>query len=53
LDKTPSLNLFGRAAHHSNGQDGDFFLEDGSINTTSGNFATNFFRTGFYCYKYK
>ncbi|WP_346863140.1 hypothetical protein [uncultured Draconibacterium sp.] len=47
LDKTPGLNLFGRVAHHSNGQDGDFFLEDGSINTKSGNFATNFLELGF------
>ncbi len=39
--------LFGRLAHHSNGQDGDFFLENGDINLKSGDFSTNFFETGF------
>jgi hypothetical protein len=46
LDKTPGLNLFGRAAHHSNGQDGAFFLEDGSLNLNSGDFSTNFLEMG-------
>jgi len=33
--------------HHSNGQDGSFFNEDScTINTLSGNFATNFFEGG-------
>ncbi len=38
--------LFGRIAHHSNGQDGDFYDENGLINLQSGNFATNFFEIG-------
>jgi hypothetical protein len=38
--------LFGRFAHHSNGQDGDFYDENGFINLHSGNFATNFFEIG-------
>lgn len=40
------LTLFGRFAHHSNGQDGDFYNENGSINLISGNFATNFMEFG-------
>ena len=38
--------LFGRFAHHSNGQEGDFYLPDNSINLISGNFATNFVQAG-------
>ncbi len=38
--------MFARFAHHSNGQDGDFFLEDGSINLESGNFSTQYFEIG-------
>jgi hypothetical protein len=41
-----SMNLFGRYAHHSNGQQGDFFLEDGSINVLSGDFSTNYIEAG-------
>lgn len=40
------LTAFGRYAHHSNGQDGDFFLENGEINVISGDFATNYVETG-------
>lgn len=40
------LTLFGRFAHHSNGQDGNFYNEDGTINLISGNFATNFVELG-------
>ncbi|MGV8945128.1 MAG: hypothetical protein ACOH1N_01750 [Lutibacter sp.] len=40
------LTLFGRFAHHSNGQDGDFYNEDGNINLRTGNFATNFVEFG-------
>ncbi len=39
--------LFGKIAHHSNGQDGNFYNSDGSVNLQSGNFATNFFEIGF------
>jgi len=42
-----NLSLFGKLAHHSNGQDGDFFLENGDINLLSGNFATNYYELGF------
>jgi hypothetical protein len=38
--------LFGRVGHHSNGQDGSFYDENGIINLQSGNFATNFFEIG-------
>lgn len=41
-----SLSLFGKFAHHSNGQDGDFFLENGDINLLTGNFATNYYELG-------
>lgn len=40
------LSLFGRYAHHSNGQDGDFFLENGEINVISGDFSTNYIESG-------
>jgi len=40
------LSLYGRVVHHSNGQEGAFFLDDGSINMMTGNFATNFFELG-------
>ena len=41
-----NLSLFGRLAHHSNGQDGPFSLENGEINVKSGDFSTNFFELG-------
>lgn len=41
-----SLSLYGRAGHHSNGQDGDFYTEEGAINLKTGNFATNYFELG-------
>lgn len=44
---TPKFSIFGRLAHHSNGQDNDFFLEDGSVNLKSGDFSTNYFEIGF------
>ena len=40
-------SMYGRLTHHSNGQDGPFFQEDGSLNLKSGDFATNFFELGF------
>lgn len=42
-----SLSLFGRFAHHSNGQDGDFYLDNGDINLITGNFSTNYYEFGF------
>ena len=46
--------LFARIAHHSNGQDGTFYMqnvlsevEETQVNLRSGNFATNFFQIGF------
>lgn len=44
--KYESMSFFGRLAHHSNGQQGDFFMEDGSINEKSGDFSTNYFELG-------
>jgi hypothetical protein len=41
-----SLTAFGRLAHHSNGQDGNFYDSTGNINLLNGNFATNFFELG-------
>lgn len=41
-----SLTLFGRLAHHSNGQQGDFYLDNGDINFASGNFSTNYAEAG-------
>jgi len=38
--------FFGRISHHSNGQNGDFYDENGNINLLSGNFATNFLEFG-------
>jgi len=45
-NKKNTISLFGKIAHHSNGQDGSFYLENGEINTLSGNFATNYFELG-------
>ena len=39
--------IFGKVAHHSNGQSGDFYDENGDINLISGNFATNFMEIGY------
>lgn len=38
--------VFGKLAHHSNGQDGDFRLENGDFNVESGDFSTNYFELG-------
>ncbi len=40
------MSLYGRVGHHSNGQDGVFFYDNGSINLKSGDFATNFLELG-------
>jgi len=42
-----NASFYFRLAHHSNGQDGPFYLDNGEINLKSGNFATNFFEIGF------
>jgi len=39
--------IFGKFAHHSNGQDGEFYDENGDINLISGNFSTNFMEFGY------
>ncbi len=49
--KSNTFYLFGRIVHHSNGQDGDFFNEDGSINTSDGSFSTNYIEVGFFLTK--
>ncbi len=38
---------FTKLVHHSNGQNGDFFLEDGSINLETGDFSTQYLEMGF------
>lgn len=38
--------VLGKIAHHSNGQDGAFYNEDGTINLLTGNFATNYVELG-------
>jgi hypothetical protein len=40
--------LFLNLTHHSNGQDGDFFNEDGSFNTVTGDFSTNYLELGLF-----
>tara|TARA_R110000851_G_scaffold116636_1_gene242952 strand:+ start:15045 stop:15920 length:876 start_codon:yes stop_codon:yes gene_type:complete len=48
INKAMAKNLlFGKLVHHSNGQDGNFFNEDNTINLSTGNFATNYFEIGF------
>jgi hypothetical protein len=44
--KVNSFSLFLKLAHHSNGQEDDFYLENGEINLKSGNFATNYLEAG-------
>ncbi|MFK5854877.1 MAG: hypothetical protein QM503_02025 [Bacteroidota bacterium] len=44
--KLDQYTLFGRFVHHSNGQEGEFYLPDGEINLISGNFATNYVEFG-------
>jgi hypothetical protein len=41
------LNFYGRVAHHSNGQEGESFYENGDINHLTGNFSTNYLEFGF------
>ncbi len=44
--KLDQFTIFGRFVHHSNGQDGNFYLPDGEINLLSGDFATNYVEFG-------
>lgn len=44
--KVNSLSLFGKLAHHSNGQQGSFYYENGDINYKAGNFSTNYYELG-------
>lgn len=44
--KLKNSSLFCRFAHHSNGQEGNFFLDNGEVNLKTGDFATNFFEFG-------
>lgn len=46
LTEVNSLSIFGKFAHHSNGQNGDFYLQNGEINLKSGNFSTNYYELG-------
>ena len=43
-----TLYVFLTLAHHSNGQEGDFYLPDGAVNTKTGNFSTNYFEIGLF-----
>ncbi len=44
--KSDQYSVFGRFAHHSNGQEDNFYLPNGEINLLSGNFSTNFIEFG-------
>jgi hypothetical protein len=46
--KSNIFYIFGRVVHHSNGQDGDFYNADGTINTANGSFSTNYIEMGFF-----
>jgi hypothetical protein len=48
LTGKPQLYTSFMISHHSNGQTGDFFLEDGSINHDTGDFSTNFLELTLY-----
>ena len=39
--------FFVTSSHHSNGQEGDFYLPNGEINDRDGSFSTNFVEVGF------
>ncbi|MBN2747778.1 MAG: hypothetical protein JXR34_13710, partial [Bacteroidales bacterium] len=45
-ERSRTTSLFGRIEHNSNGQEGDFYLENGEINLKSGNFSTNLMEVG-------
>lgn len=46
------ITAFGRIAHHSNGQEGEFYTSDGKINLQTGNFSTNFLELGYIATSY-
>lgn len=46
LERPSSGLLMLRISHHSNGQRGDFFNADGTLNDSTGSFSTNFLETG-------
>ncbi len=46
-DSPNKQTLFGKIAHHSNGQEGAFYTENGDINLQTGNFSTNYLEFGF------
>ncbi len=46
-EKKPNYWSF-RISHHSNGQAGDFYNPNGTINTQTGNFSTNYFELSSY-----
>ena len=46
-DLPNKLTLFGKIAHHSNGQEGEFYTENGEVNLQTGNFSTNYVELGF------
>lgn len=46
-DSPNKQTLFGKIAHHSNGQEGAFYDENGDINLQTGNFSTNYLEFGF------
>jgi hypothetical protein len=41
-----NFTVFGKLAHHSNGQQGEFYLDSGEINYDSGDFSTNYIELG-------
>ena len=41
-----SLSIYGKYVHHSNGQEDDFYNEDGEINFKSGDFSVNYIEMG-------
>lgn len=43
--------LFGSIVHHSNGQAGNFYNDDGTLNTITGDFSTNYIEVGFFLTK--
>lgn len=48
LPDAPTFYASLAIAHHSNGQDGPFLLEDGSINHKDGSFSTNYLELSLY-----